>query len=136
MFHNTAVMQCKEHQRCSQGLSLEPTETAPEDPSVQTLIGYQDSKLLQVMEQIYKGEYVIAPSVFTCVQHDDFMRELQWELSGHMTRAGLWSKRGPADCLPEARGTPEVQLKGIRPVRWIGRTDDPSWEEMDPVQGK
>ena len=97
MGHNTAAMWCKEHQRCSQGLPLEPTETAPEHPSVQTLIGSHDSELLQVMEQIYKGEYAVAPSVFTHAQHEHFMRELQWKLSGCMTRPGLWSKRGPAE---------------------------------------
>ena len=76
MFHNTAAMQCKEHQRCTWGLPLEPTETASEHPSVWTLIGSWNTNLLQVMEQIYKGEYVLAPSMFTHAQQEDFMKEL------------------------------------------------------------
>ena len=50
MFHNAATMRCKEHQGHSWGLPLEPTETTPEHPSVQTFIGSQDSSLLWVME--------------------------------------------------------------------------------------
>ena len=75
------------------------TETAPEHPSVQTLLRSWDSDLLQVMEQIYKGEYVVAPSVFTHAQQEDFMRELHWGLFRCMTRAGLWSERWAAELL-------------------------------------
>ena len=97
MFHNAAAMWHKEHQRCSWGLPLEPTEAAPEHPSVWTLLGSWNSDLLRVTKQIYEGKYLVVPSMFTCVQQEDFMKELQRELSRCMTRAGLWSKRGPAE---------------------------------------
>ena len=64
-----------EHQRHSHGL-LEPSEAALEHPRMQTLVGSRDTDLLQVAEWIYKGEYVMAPSVFTCAQHNDLMKEL------------------------------------------------------------
>ena len=76
MFQNATTMQCKEHQRCSCGLSLEPPETATEHPSVQTLVGSRDSDLLWVREQIYKGDYVVAPRVFTHAQDNNLMKEL------------------------------------------------------------
>ena len=103
MFCNTAAMQHKEHQRHSQGFLLEPTKTAPEHPSVQTLIESWDTNLLQVMEQIYKDKYMVAPSMFTHAQQEDFMKELQWELSRCMTRADLWSERGPAELLSRSQ---------------------------------
>ena len=69
-------MQYKECQRHSHGLPLEPSEVALEHPSMQTLVGIRDADLLQVAEQIYKGEYMLVTSVFTCTQCDDLMREL------------------------------------------------------------
>ena len=97
MFHNAATMQHKEHQRCWLGLSLELTEAAPEHPSMWTLVGSKDSDLLQIAEQIYKGEYMVVPSEFICTLQDDLMKELQRELSRHLTQAGLHGKRGPAE---------------------------------------
>ena len=61
------------------------------------LVGSQDSNILQVVVQIYRGEYSVVASVFMCAEQEDFVRELQWDLSGQMTRAGLQSKRGPAE---------------------------------------
>ena len=91
MFHNAAAMQHKEHQRCSQGLPLEPTKTALEHPSVWTLVGSRDSNPLQVVEQIYEGKYMVAPCMFNHAQQEDFMKELPRDLSRCMTRAGLQS---------------------------------------------
>ena len=68
---------------------MEIDETALEHPGVQSLVGSQDSDILWVTEQIYRGEYLVVPSVFTHVEEEDFMRELQWELSRWMTRVGL-----------------------------------------------
>ena len=65
MFHNAAAMWCKEPQRCPCGNPLELLETALEDPSVWTLVRSGNANLLQVAEQIYKGKYVVAPSIFT-----------------------------------------------------------------------
>ena len=49
------------------------------------------------MEQIYKGEYMVVPSIFTHAEQEDLMKKLQWELSRCMSRAGLWRERGPAE---------------------------------------
>ena len=76
MFHNATAMWHKEHQRCSHGLPLEPSEAPLEHPSMQTLVGSRDTDLLQDAEQIYKGEYMVAPSMFTCTQCDNLMKEL------------------------------------------------------------
>ena len=97
MFHNAAAMQHREHQSCTWGLPLEPTETATQHPSVQTVVGSRDSNLLQVIEQIYKGKYMVAPRMFTHAQQDNFMKELQRQLSGCITRASLQGERGPAE---------------------------------------
>ena len=90
-------MQCKECQRCSHGLPLEPTEAAQEHPSMWTLVVSKDSDLLQVTERIYKGKYTLAPSVFTHAQQEELIEELQRDLSGHLTRASLQGKKWPAE---------------------------------------
>ena len=46
---------------------------------------------------MYKGKHVVVPSMFTSAQQDDLMKELQRELSGHMTRVSLQGERGPAE---------------------------------------
>ena len=96
MFHNAVTMQCTECIGCSRGLLLEVEETAPGHPSVQALVGSQDSDILRVIEQIYRGEYSVTPCVLINAEQEELMRELWWELSGQMTRAGLQSKRGTA----------------------------------------
>ena len=77
MFHNVVTMQHTEHLRFSRGPLSETEEIAPEHPSVQALVGSQDSDILKVVEQIYRIEDQVAPSVFTHVDQEDFMRELQ-----------------------------------------------------------
>ena len=61
-----------------------------------TLVGSKDTDLLQVTEQIYKVGYVVEPSIFSCSQYDDLMKELQKELSECLTQAGLQGERGLA----------------------------------------
>ena len=97
MFHNATAMWHKELQRHDCGIPAELSETTLEHPSVQTLVGSKDADLLQVAEQIYKGEYRVVPSVFTHAQHDDLMKELWTELSKHLTQAGLQGERQPAE---------------------------------------
>ena len=143
MFHNAAAMQHKEHQRCSWRVPPEPTETALEHPSVWTLIGSRDSDLLWVTEQIYKGEYMVAPSMFTHPQQEDFMKELWRDLSGCMTRAGLWSNREPAElpsrsqrsswCLDEEDQALEVEQQKDDP----GQVDEPvlgEWVDQGSIK--
>ena len=76
MFHNTAAMWHKDLQKHLCGISLEPSETALEHSSVWTLVVSKDDNLLQVTEQIYKGGYVVSPSIFSHSHCDDFMKEL------------------------------------------------------------
>ena len=83
MFHNAAAMQHKRHQRHSHRLPLEPSEAVLEHPSMQTLVGSRDTDLLQVTEWIYKDEYMVAPSVFTCTL-------MQWPHEGAM-KGTLWT---------------------------------------------
>ena len=94
--HNTATMQRKEHQRYSGGSQLETTDMAPKHPSMQTLLGSPDSAILEIAEQVYRGEWVVALSILPHRQQDDCMRELCQELTRHTTRAGLQRKTGPA----------------------------------------
>ena len=55
---------------------LETAKIAPKHPSVQTLIGSWDSKILQVTEQIYRDEHAVVPSVFTHMQQETWMRKV------------------------------------------------------------
>ena len=57
---------------------------APEHPSVMALIGATDDVIIQVSKQGYQGEWNLAPSVLSCQQHNDCMRDLLKELSQHM----------------------------------------------------
>ena len=70
-------------------------EMAPEHPAVWTLIGSNYEAILQVAEQVYWGEWTLVPSVLSCQQQDDCMRELQ-ELKWCMSRAGLQGAPGLA----------------------------------------
>ena len=96
MFHNATAMWHKELHRHPCRIPLELSETALEHPSVQTLVGSGDVDLLQVAEQMYKGEYMVVPSVFTHAQCDNLMKELWRKLSVCLTQAGLQGERGPA----------------------------------------
>ena len=87
IFHNAAAMWHKGCQRHPWGPSLEQTKAAREHPSVWTLVGSKDSKLLLVTEQIYRGKYTVASSVFTRTQQEELMKELWRELSAHLTWA-------------------------------------------------
>ena len=78
-------MRNKELQRCPWGIPLEPSETNLEYLSMWTLVGSKDSDLLQIAEQTYKGGYVVVPSILSCSQCDDFMKELQKDLSECLT---------------------------------------------------
>ena len=52
-----------------------------------------------------------------------------------MTRAGLQSNWGQLSSLPEAGGTPEVQLRRSRLLRWNGRMDNPIQVGEEPILG-
>ena len=42
-----------------------------------------------------------------------------------MARAGIWGKRGQLSYLQEPRDAPKAWMKGIGPMKWNGRKDDP-----------
>ena len=67
----------------------EPKETAPEHHSVRILIATTDDAIIQVAKEVYWGEWTLAPSMLSCHQDNDCMRELGQDLSKHMARAGL-----------------------------------------------
>ena len=48
MLHNVTAMQRKVHQRCSLGSESEMAKSAPELPSLQTLLGSPDAEILKV----------------------------------------------------------------------------------------
>ena len=70
----------------------ELAESAPEHPSVWTLLGSPDAEILKVAEQVYWGEDMVAPSVFPHQQQNGCMRKLHQELARCMARAGLQNK--------------------------------------------
>ena len=63
LLHNAATMQKRECQRHSQGPELETAESTPEHPSMQSPLGSPDGEILEVVEQVYRGELAVAPSV-------------------------------------------------------------------------
>ena len=101
LLHIAAAMRWKEHeilsQRCSQAKWPEMAEvTAPEHPSIRTLLGFEDATIMKVTKQVYLGEYVLAPSMLPCQWQEECIIELCIELAWCMARAGLWSEPGPA----------------------------------------
>ena len=94
ILHNVATMWRKEYQRCSWGSKM--AESAPEHPSMWTILGSPWFRDPKVEEHVYRAECVIAPSILSHSQQDECIRELCQELTRCMTRAGLQSKTGPA----------------------------------------
>ena len=138
MFHNTATMWHKELQRwpCQIPLALEPSETAVENPSMWTLVGSRDAELLLVAEWIYKGKYIVVPSVFTHVQWEDLMKELQRTSLATWPGLPYKAKGGQPNCLLVARGSPRVWKRKIKTLRQNSRTDGPSWVREEPILGE
>ena len=94
LLHSVSTMWRKEHQRCSQRVQSETVDRASEHPSMQTLLGSPDAVILAILEQVYSGEWTLAPSVLPCRQQAECMRILCQELAKHLTRAGLHSETG------------------------------------------
>ena len=90
LLHNAASMKKKEHWRHSWRSQAEETkEVAPECPLIKTLKGATDDTIIQLVKQVYWGEWTLVPSVLFCNQHNDCMIELQQDLSWHMASTGL-----------------------------------------------
>ena len=56
---------------------------------MRALPGAMDDAIFQVAEQVYQGEWTLAPSMLSHHQYDECMRELQCELNKQMSRASL-----------------------------------------------
>ena len=53
---------------CSQRSQAEETEEAfPENPSMRALLGATDDAIIQVDEQVYQGEWTLAPMCFPII---------------------------------------------------------------------
>ena len=61
----------------------------PEHPSFWTLLGSTNAEVLEVTEQVYQGEYVMAPSVLPCCWQEECIKKLFLELAQSTARAGL-----------------------------------------------
>ena len=101
LLHNSATMWQKERERTTQRYpKAQPSELAKEmayaHPSVRMLLGSTDREILDLAEQVYQGEYGLAPSELPCLQWEECMMELRQELSQHMTRVGLREGLAPA----------------------------------------
>ena len=103
-------------------------EMAPEHPSMRTLIGTTNDTILQVTEQVYQGEWTLAPNLLSCQQNKDCMRELQQELNKCMARAGLHgaphlagssrSRRCSHGCSASQTQSPSAELQRREAVKW------------------
>ena len=92
LLHNVTAMHKTKHWRHSQGSKPETAESAPKHPSVQTLLGSPDKEILEVAEQVYRGELALAPTVLPCQWQDWCMKELRQVLHRCMARVGLQSE--------------------------------------------
>ena len=101
LLHNAAAMWWKERertiQRCPQAKPIEMAKvTSPAHPSVRTFLGSTDWETLDILEQVYQEEYVLAPSELPRRQQAEYMMDLWQELSQHIARAGLREGLAPA----------------------------------------
>ena len=104
LLHYAASMKKKECWGCSQRSQDEETEeVAPEHPSMRALLDATDDDIIQVVEQVYQGEWTLAPNVLSHHQHKDCMRKLWWGLNRCMARAGLQEAQGTQDTLSSMR---------------------------------
>ena len=91
-------------QRCP---LLQQTNTAEgkalEHPSVGTLLGSTDKEILDVVEQVYRRQNKVVPSVLPHRLQDQFVARLHEELGQHLVRASLQSLMATAQSLSRRR---------------------------------
>ena len=63
LLHNVATMHKRGHWRYSWRHELETAKSVPEHPSMQTLLGFPDEEILEVAEQVCRGELAVVPSI-------------------------------------------------------------------------
>ena len=86
----------KEHQRCSQGLQSETADTAPRYSPMETLLESPDTVILKISEQVYRGDWTLAPSVLPSQMTRWMHEDLASRIGQVLTRAGLQSETGPS----------------------------------------
>ena len=69
---------------------------APEHPSIITLLGSTDQEILDVVEQVYKGQYEVAPNILPHRCQYQFMAKLHKDLGQCLVRVGLCGTMGTA----------------------------------------
>ena len=106
------ALQCSSHAAKREGEDhlkvprAQPIETAKvmalAHPSVMTLLESTDWEVLDIVEQVYHREYVLALNELPCQQQEEYMMKLQQELNWHMARVGLME--GPVPARPTSQG--------------------------------
>ena len=81
-------------------------ETAPEQPSVRSLLGSTDEEILEIAVQMYQGQYEAVPSILPCQYKEPFLAELHKDLGWYLRRAGLKKPQEHAGPYLGAEGTP------------------------------
>ena len=137
MLHNAASMWRKEHWRHSQ--ALQPTQvTAPEHPSMGTLLGSLNTEILKVAEQVQRGKCAMAPSILPCRQQDECLRELYQELTKCMASTGLQVRSSLAR--PTARSRRYSNSHSISwacsPSAWPWGMEAAKWLKEDTPAGQ
>ena len=103
-FHNATAMWRREQQqhtqRCPhQQQTAMANGMALEHPSVRTLLGSTDPEILNFVEQVYRGQCKVAPSILPCRYQDQFMAKLHEELSQCLVRARFHGVMGTVQSL-------------------------------------
>ena len=123
--------------------------TVPEHPSVRTMLGSLNTKILMVAKQVYRGKCAVAPSVLPHRQQNEYMRELHQELAKCITKASQQGESGLTR--PTTRGRihsvtipshgpvhPQLDLEGWRWPSDLKKTplcENQGWEGI-PILGE
>ena len=84
-------------------LGARANEMALVHPVVRSLIGSTNDEILGVAKDMKWGWYQVVLSVLPCMHQDQVVKELHWELSKRLTRAGLHDNTGPTRPLSRDR---------------------------------
>ena len=108
LFYDVTAMQGREGQwHMQRHPNLQQTamikEMAPEHPSGRTLLESTDQEILDVFEQVYRGQYEVVPSILPHRCQDQFITKLHEELGQCLVRAGLSIVMGTAHSLYRGR---------------------------------
>ena len=110
-------------------------------PSMQTLLASLNSEILKVTEQVYRGAYVLVPSILPSRQQIECMRELCQELTDHMARDDLQGKSGLARPTAKCRRcphnhsnswacSPSVEPQGADSAKWHREDTLVGWSRL------